>query len=86
MAGVEPPTKDKARDRVSVRVELVKVWHAAGADAYGPMVKLLILTGARREEITQLRWAEINDGKIELAGRKDKDRRAADHSAIAASS
>ena len=72
MAGVEPPTKVKARDRVLSDVELVKVWHAAGADAYGPMVKLLILTGARREEITQLRWAEINDGKIELPADRTK--------------
>ena len=72
MAGVEPPTKVKARDRVLSDVELVKVWHAAGADAYGPMVKLLILTGARREEITQLRWAEINDGKIELPAERTK--------------
>ena len=72
MAGVKPPTKVKARDRVLSDVELVKVWHAAGADAYGPMVKLLILTGARREEITQLRWAEINDGKIELPAERTK--------------
>jgi integrase len=43
------------------RKRIVKVWRATdvvGGD-YGRIVKLLILTGQRREEIGRLAWAEI---------------------------
>jgi integrase len=40
--------------------ELRAVWDAAGDDAYGRIVRLLILTGCRREEIGGLRWGEID--------------------------
>ena len=52
--------KTKARKRVLSESELIQVWHAAGAGSYGTIVKLLILTGARREEIGQLRWSEVD--------------------------
>lgn len=40
-------------------LELRAVWKAAAAGEYGTIVKLLILTGQRREEIAGLRWSEI---------------------------
>jgi integrase len=49
----------KGRDRVLTEGELTAVWQAAGEDAYGAIVKLLILTGQRRSEISALRWSEI---------------------------
>jgi integrase len=49
----------KGRDRVLNASELVRVWQAAGEDAYGTIIKLLILTGQRREEIGGLRWSEL---------------------------
>ena len=52
--------------------ELAKIWRAAGADPYGDIVKLLILTGARREEITQLRWAELAGDAIHLPAERTK--------------
>ena len=54
MTGIKCPTAAGKRERVLSDDELVKVWQAAGADTYGDIVKLLVLTGARREEITQL--------------------------------
>jgi integrase len=50
----------KARDRVLSDAELAEVWRAAGDDAYGTIIRLLILTGQRREEISALRWSEID--------------------------
>lgn len=49
------------RDRVLSDDELAAVWEAAGGMAYpfGPFVKLLILTLARREEVAAMRWSEI---------------------------
>src|SRR5262249_54160364 len=40
--------------------ELCAIWHAAGDDSYGRVVKLLILSGCRRAEGGGLRWPEIN--------------------------
>jgi integrase len=40
--------------------ELCEIWAALRADAYGDIIKLLVLTGARREEIGALRWSEID--------------------------
>ena len=68
----QAPTKAGKRERVLSDDELVKVWQAAGGDAYGDIVKLLVLTGARREEITQLRWDEIDGAVINLPGERTK--------------
>jgi integrase len=53
---------------------LAKIW--AGCDDIGPFgaaARLLILTGARREEITQLRWSEIDGNTIRLEGARTKN-------------
>jgi integrase len=36
------------------------IWHACLDDDFGKIVKLLLLTGCRRDEIGALRWDEIN--------------------------
>jgi integrase len=36
------------------------IWHACLDDDFGNIVKLLLLTGCRRDEIGALRWDEIN--------------------------
>jgi len=59
---MEPPAKPEARDRVLSDEELVIVWNAADGLGYpfGPMVRLLVLTGARRDEVAGLDWSELN--------------------------
>lgn len=49
------------RDRVLTDVEAVKVWKAAVADTtpYGPIIRLLLLTGQRRDEVRGMTWFEI---------------------------
>jgi len=61
----------KSRDRVLTDDELGKVWHAAEGP-YGAVVRMLALTGARREEIAQLRWSEIDGDHIKLEGSRTK--------------
>jgi integrase len=65
------------RDRVLADAELAAVWKAASATEwpFGALFRLLILTGARREEIGALRWSEIQDDKIELEGARTKNGR-----------
>ena len=68
--GTEERT-EKTRDRVLIKVadekdqkddwsEIVKVWTACPDNDYGRIVRLLILTGCRREEIGSLEWQEID--------------------------
>jgi integrase len=51
----------RPRDRVLSDDELADVWRALGSDGeYGAIVRLLILTGLRREEIGGLGWSEVD--------------------------
>jgi integrase len=61
-AGIVMPSAAKSRDRVLGDDELASIWRAADALGfpYGPIVKLLILTGQRRAEIAGMRWDEID--------------------------
>jgi integrase len=74
LASLPKPGSETRRDRVLTDAELVAVWKAATKIGfpYGPAVQLLILTGARREEIGQLRWSEIEQDSITLAADRTK--------------
>ncbi len=56
------PATLKSRDRVLTDAELRAVWLAAEQMPFpfGPMYRLLILTGARREEVAAMDWQEID--------------------------
>jgi hypothetical protein len=54
------------RERILTNDELKCVWHAARDDTFGKIVKLLILTGQRRGEITQLTGAMVREDTITL--------------------
>jgi integrase len=60
--GVTPPSPENKRERVLADVEIKRVWQAAEALdwPFGPIVKLLLLTGARRDEVAGMRWSEIS--------------------------
>jgi len=77
VAVTENPDDGASRDLALSDIELVQVWRAAGDDAFGKIVRLLILTGARREEIGGLRQSEINRdaGTITLPSERVKNRR-----------
>ena len=64
------------RDRVLSNDEIGRIWNAAGDDAFGTIIKLLILTGQRRSEISELRWSEIGADAIQLPSERAKNRRA----------
>ena len=67
--------EEQTRDRVLSNDELRRIWNAAGEDAYGTIVKLLILTGQRRSEIGELRWSEVGADAITLPGERTKNKR-----------
>jgi integrase len=56
-------TESVARDRVLSSAELYEVWAALEDDSYGDIVRLLMLTGQRREEFGSICWSEIDFDK-----------------------
>ena len=62
--GVTAPSSERgrARERVLSDDEIRIVWKAADSIGwpFGPIVRLLILTGARRDEVAQMEWRELN--------------------------
>ncbi len=68
---------EQSRDRVLSDAELAAIWKDCRDDDYGRIIKLLMLTGQRLTEISDLRWSEINLDKdmIELPGARTKNAR-----------
>jgi integrase len=58
----EPPSEESARTRVLTDSELAKVWHAAGSLSLPlrGVVHTLALTGARRSEVSEMRWQDLD--------------------------
>ena len=57
-----PVAPTERRDKVLADDELAVVWRAAeGAGVFGSIVRFLILTGQRREEVAGMAWAEVSD-------------------------
>ena len=75
---------ETSRERVLTDAELAKIWMAAPATDYGRIVRLLMLTAQRRDEIGGLRWAELHSLKdfaralIALPSERTKNSRAHD--------
>jgi integrase len=69
-----------SRDRVLSDDELGLVWRHAGAGAYGAIIRLLVLTGQRREEVGGLLWTELDldAGLWRIGADRTKNRKAHD--------
>jgi integrase len=82
VSDLDRPAQEKSRERVLTDEELRKVWQAAGelGHPYTGIVRLLILTGQRRNEIAALRWNEIDleERVLHLPAARTKNGRAHD--------
>ena len=72
MARTKP--SERARARILSDPELQQLWAAAGArpGPFGPLVRFLLLTTARRTEAAELRWSEITDDGWLLPAARNK--------------
>jgi integrase len=59
---IKPPGAETARDRVLSNDEVRLAWGAFEALGwpFGDIAKLLLLTGARRDEVAEARWTELD--------------------------
>jgi len=66
-----------SRERVLTPDELRQLWRSLGDDRFADIVRLLLLTGQRRNEIGGLQWSEIDFAKgiIILPAQRTKNKR-----------
>lgn len=75
MDRMKAPPPSKPRARFLTDGELKRVWHACGDDPFGKIVRLLILTGQRLGEMSQLETSMIGDAVITLPATLTKNGR-----------
>jgi integrase len=68
-AGMQP------RERVLSDDELRAIWNACRDDAAGRLVRLLLLTGCRRDELGALQWSELAGDVLTIPGTRTKNGR-----------
>ncbi|MBR0882407.1 integrase [Bradyrhizobium japonicum] len=64
-------TEETSRERVLKDFELRLIWRHAGDDDHGTILKLMMLTGQRADEVANLGRAEI--GRIEVPKKRGED-------------
>ena len=79
VVGTNKPVDEISRDRVLNPDELPLAWHLAGPSDFGAIVRLLILTGQRREEVGGMLWTELDlDAALWTIG-KDRTKNGLQH-------
>jgi integrase len=78
VVGTLKPKDAEPREHVLADDGLSAIWRASGDDDYGKVIKLLILTGARRAEVGGMRWSELDleRGRWTIPAERSKNRRA----------
>jgi integrase len=79
-SGVKPPVPESQRERVLSDAEIRLFWKACddAGQPFGPLGKLLLLTGQRRGEVAEMTEAEISGDTWHLPRERTKNKRAHD--------
>jgi len=78
LIGTRAIAVEKPRDRVLANDEISKLWNETDRPGdYAAIIRLLLLTGQRREEVASMRWSEIDlDRRLwEIPSARTKNRR-----------
>jgi integrase len=69
--------EERPRERVLTDAELRLIWQALSDNQYSTIIRLLMLTGQRLNEIAALRWSEVDfeRGLISFSGQRTKNGR-----------
>jgi integrase len=73
--GIKPPAPEKARDRVLTPDEVRLFWQASATMEYpfGPLYRVLLLTGQRLREVAEMTWQEVQGDKWFLPAARSKN-------------
>lgn len=74
-ANIPKPAKERSRERVLSVAETRLIYESAQTlgSVYCAFVRLLILTGQRRSEISHLEWSEVYSDRIEIGSHRSKN-------------
>ena len=64
--GTAKAVENGSRERVLTQEEIKQLWRSLGDDRFSDIVRLLLLTGQRRNEIGKLQWSEIDFGNKQI--------------------
>jgi integrase len=78
-SGVERPHDEQARERVLTDAEIAALWRAGEGDVFGLALRLLLLTGTRRNEVSRMTWDEIDDEAREWTIPKERSKNGRAH-------
>ena len=68
-------TKEQARDRILTDDELRTIWKTAEANGqFGAFIRLLVLTGQRREKVAAMRWQDVDADGIWSVPADDREK------------
>ena len=78
---IKAPAAEESRDRVLSDDEIRLAWRAFDAQGwpFGSIAKLLLLTGARRDEIASVRWSEVDLDAKTLTIAKERSKNGVAH-------
>jgi integrase len=68
------------RERVLSAEEIRSLWRGLGDDRYSDIIKLLLLTGQRRNEIGRLQWSEVDLVRKQITLGADRTKNSREHS------
>lgn len=74
-AGVHKPAAPMARDRVLTDNEIKAFWAASSLEPQGSLLKLLLLTGCRLNEVAGMQRAELSGDQWTIPGSRTKNHR-----------
>ncbi|MCW6506908.1 integrase arm-type DNA-binding domain-containing protein [Hyphomicrobiales bacterium BP6-180914] len=73
VAGTNKATDEVTRDRVLSDEELILVWRCAGVGDYGAIVRMLVLSACRRDEVGGMAWSELQGNVWTIPGPRTKN-------------
>jgi integrase len=75
--GTAKANENGSRERVLTPDELRQLWRALGDGRFADLIRLLLLTGQRRNEMGKLQWSEVDLGRkmIVLPPERTKNKR-----------
>jgi integrase len=74
-AGMHRPSPPRARDRTLTNDEIRWFWEACESEPLGPLLRLLLLTGQRLNEVAGMMRQELSDDMWRLPGDRTKNHR-----------
>jgi integrase len=80
VTGVERPHQEQVRNRTLTDPELRALWVACEGDGpFGQALRLLVLTGARRNEVSHMKWNEIDEERQAWILPSERSKNAREH-------